>query len=85
MLRTLLGAGLLLGTLWPSSTKIHAQSADAPDHGPRFLYAPSPTSALRDARNAPVLKRRIVAITRADRPSSPLVQELLQLATAAAH
>ncbi|MBX6331550.1 MAG: TonB-dependent receptor [Gemmatimonadaceae bacterium] len=59
MLRTLLGTGLLLGTLWPSSTKIHAQSADASDHGPRFLYAPSPTSALRDARNAPVLKRRI--------------------------
>jgi len=34
---------------------------------------------------SPVLKRRIVAITRKDRPSSPLVQELLQLATAAAH
>jgi DNA-binding transcriptional LysR family regulator len=33
---------------------------------------------------SPVLKRRIVAITRKDRAPSPLVQELLQLAIAAA-
>jgi len=29
--------------------------------------------------------RRIVAVTRKDRPPSPLVQELLQLAMEAAH
>ena len=40
---------------------------------------------VKTAIASPVLKRRIVAITRTDRPSSPLVQELLQLATAAAH
>jgi len=34
---------------------------------------------------SPVLMRRIVAVTRKDRPPSPLVQELLQLAMEAAH